>query len=177
MYEQVTLARPYAQAVFQEARASGTLESWSEMLGFLGLLVADPQMRRAVQDPRIGRERLERLMFDCAEYRLSVAGANFVRVLLDAGRLELMPEIARLFEELRAEAEGVIEVEVVSAYALETNEAEALVSAVRHRIGKTIKLATRVDRGLIGGAVVRIGDLVIDGSLRGRVQQLATLFG
>lgn len=147
------------------------------MLGFLGLLLADPQIRNIAGDPRVGRERLERLIFDIADGRLSAEGKNLIRVLLDAGRLDLLPEIARLFEELRAEAEGVVEVEVISAYPMEEQETEALGSAVRHRIGKAISLKTDVDRGLIGGAVVRIGDLVIDGSLRGRLHQLSTHFG
>lgn len=177
MYEQATLARPYAQAVFQQAHESGMLGPWSEMLGFLGLMMAEPLMRATARDPRVGRERLERIIFDVAEGRLSPEGANLVRVLLDASRVEILPEIARLYEQLRAEAEGVVEVEIISAYPLEEQEAAALGSAVRRRMGKELTLKTRVDRGLIGGAVVRIGDLVIDGSLRGRLQQLSTVFG
>lgn len=177
MEELTTVARPYALAVFERARESNRVTQWTEMLGFLGALLSDAQMRAAAGDPRVPRARLEQLIFDLAGERLDVEGRNLLRVVLDAGRIQAVPAIARVFESLRAEAEGVLDVEVVSAFALEPAEEQSLIDAVQRRVGKRLRVRTRTDRELIGGAVVRVGDLVIDLSLQGRLRQLAKQFG
>ncbi|MCA1851268.1 MAG: ATP synthase F1 subunit delta, partial [Beggiatoa sp.] len=100
----------------------------------------------------------------------------FVRVLLDADRILILPEIARLYAALVAEAAGVAEVEVISAFSLEEGQRLAIERAVRRRAGKEIEVKHRIDPALIGGAVIRMGDLVIDASVRGRLQQLASQF-
>ena len=97
-------------------------------------------------------------------------------MLLDGGRLQVLPEIARLFEELRAEAQGSVDVEVISAFDLSADQEQVIAAAIKRRVSKDLKVTTRIDRGLIGGAIVRVGDLVIDASLRGRLQQLSTRF-
>src|ERR687892_747810 len=163
MQENTTIARPYAQAAFEYAREQGQLEAWSKMLSFLSLLVADPTMRKIIQDPRIPRGRLLELIFDI--------GRDF---LFEEGQIQLAPAIAVLYEELRAEAERVVDVDVITAYALDKAQEQVIAEAVKKRTGKQVKIATRIERGLIGGVVVRIGDLVIDASLRGRLQQLAS---
>jgi F-type H+-transporting ATPase subunit delta len=174
MQENTTIARPYAQAAFGYAREQGQLEAWSKVLSFLSLLVADPTMRKIIQDPRIPRARLLELIFDIGRDFLFEEGRNFSKLLIEAGRIQLAPAIARLYEELRAEAERVVDVDVITAYALDKAQEQMIAEAVKKRTGKQVKVATRIDRGLIGGVVVRIGDLVIDASLRGRLQQLAS---
>ena len=176
MQETATLARPYAQAVFERAREGGQWDEWSGALVFLRLLMQDPMMHKIALDPRIERSKLERLIFDLAGDRLTPEVRNLIRVLLDAGRLQILPEIARLFEELRAEAQGSVDVEVISAFDLSAEQEQVIAAAVKRRVGKDLKVTTRIDRGLIGGAIVRVGDLVIDASLRGRLQQLSTRF-
>ncbi len=176
MLETATLARPYAQAAFEQARDSGRVSAWSEGLVFLAALLSDPTLRALVHDPRLGRERLSRLIFDLAGARLTPDLRNFVRVLQDADRLLILPEIARLFAAQVADAAGRVEVEVVSAYALEEGQQLAIERVVRRRAGKEIEVQHRVDPALIGGAVIRMGDVVIDASVRGRLQQLASRF-
>ncbi len=176
MLETATLARPYAQAAFEQARSSGQISAWSEGLDFLAALFSDPALCALVHDPRLGRERLTRLIFDLAGDRLTPDLRNFVRVLLDADRILILPEIARLFAAQVAEAAGMVEVEVISAFALEEGQRLALERAVRKRAGKEIEVKHRIDPALIGGAVIRMGDRVIDASVRGRLQQLASRF-
>ncbi|MGQ0592456.1 MAG: F0F1 ATP synthase subunit delta [Gammaproteobacteria bacterium] len=176
MQETATVARPYAQAAFEHARGSGQGSEWSEGLAYLAALFSDPILRGLVHDPRIGRPRLTELIFDLAGERLTPDLRNFVRVLLDADRILIVPEIARLFAALVAEAAGMAEVEVISAFALEEGQQLAIARAVRRRAGKDIEVKTRIDPALIGGAVIRMGDLVIDASVRGRLQQLASQF-
>ena len=174
MQEDTTIARPYAQAAFECAREQGQLEAWSKMLSFLSLLAADPTMRKIIQDPRIPRARLLELIFDIGGEYLLEQGRNFLKLLVEAGRIQLAPAIARLYEELRAEAERVVDVNVITAYALDNTQEQVIAEAVKKRTGKNVKVSTLVDRGLIGGVVVRIGDRVIDASVRGRLQQLAS---
>lgn len=176
MQETATVARPYAQAAFEHARGSGQGSAWSEGLAFLAALFSDPTLRALAHDPRIGRPRLTQLIFDLAGERLTPDLRNFVRVLLDADRILIVPEIARLYALLVAEAAGMAEVEVISAFALEEGQQLAIARAVRRRAGKDIDVKTRIDPALIGGAVIRMGDLVIDVSVRGRLQQLASQF-
>lgn len=176
MQATATLARPYAQAVFERARESGQWDEWSGALAFLRLLMQDPMMHKIAVDPRIERSKLERLIFDLAGDRLTPEVRNLIRVLLDGGRLQVLPEIARLFEELRAEAQGSVDVEVISAFDLSADQEQVIAAAIKRRVSKDLKVTTRIDRGLIGGAIVRVGDLVIDASLRGRLQQLSTRF-
>ncbi|MGH8479183.1 MAG: F0F1 ATP synthase subunit delta [Gammaproteobacteria bacterium] len=176
MQETATVARPYAQAVFEHARGSGQGSTWSEGLAFLAALFSDPTLRGLVHDPRIGRPRLTQLIFDLAGERLTPDLRNFVRVLLDADRILIVPGIARLYTALVAEAAGVAEVEVISAFALDADQRQAIERAVRRRAGKDIEVKTSIDPALIGGAVIRMGDRVIDASVRGRLQQLAGQF-
>lgn len=166
-------ARPYAKAAFEEAREQGAVEQWSALLGFLGQVVSDPLMQRIIKDPRIGSERLAGLVLDICGERAFAEGGNFIRLLVNAERLLLAAEIARLFEEFRAATEGVAEIEVVSAYELDAEEERSITDAMQQRLGKRIDLSKRVDKALIGGVLIRVGDHVIDASLRGQLEKLA----
>lgn len=177
MIENATIARPYATAAFALAQEQNELGPWSEALQFLAAVVTDPDMRRIISDPRIATVRLSELVLAIGSERYSGLVRNFVKLLADNGRLPLAPEIARLYEALRAEAQRSVDVEVTSAFALKAEETDKITGVVAQRLGKTVNLSTRVDRQLIGGAVVRVGDLVIDASLRGRLNQLSHAFG
>jgi len=172
--ERTTLARPYAEAVFRLAREQKTLAGWSEMLQLASAVAADPQMTRLIDNPRIPRARFVDFFLDVCGKKLDKDGANFVRLLTENHRLALLPEIAALYEALRAEAETRVEAEVVSATAVSDAQLKTIAAALKKRLGRDVTLATRLDPSLVGGIVIRAGDLVIDGSVRGKLGALAT---
>ncbi|MCI0401779.1 MAG: F0F1 ATP synthase subunit delta [Gammaproteobacteria bacterium] len=167
-----TIARPYALAAFQQAKSEGNLAQWSDMLRLLTVVVLDPTMKRVISNPRITSARLLDLVLDICGDRLSATGQNFVKVLVNGERLEFAPSTSKLFEEYRADAERLEKVEVASAYDLEPQQEEMIVNSMKKRLGKDIELTKVIDKDLIGGAVIRAGDLVIDLSLRGRLKHL-----
>ena len=188
MAEKQTLARPYAEAVFELAKESNALKPWSGMLAFIAAVAADENMQRLATDPRVDRGRFRDLFLDVCEEcardgalteprmhkNLDDAGANFVRLLVENRRLNLLPEIAAQYETLKAEAEARIEATVVSAFALEPGQMKSLGEALKRRLGREVNITAQVDKTLLGGIVIRAGDLVIDGSVRGRLADLAT---
>lgn len=176
MQENLTIARPYAQAAYEYARTEGQLGAWSEALAFLASIIADPDMRRLITDPRIGRQRLLDLLFELGGTRFGASFRNFVKVLSGAHRLGVAGEIAQVFERHRADAENVAHAEIVTAYPLAAAEEARIAAAVQKRLGKEVRIRQRVDQSLIGGAVVRVGDTVFDVSLKGGLSQLANLF-
>ncbi len=173
MQEKLTIARPYAAAAFNHAVEQGQLEAWSATLKTLATAVTDPGLAGFIGHPRITNQQLLTLLCDVFGTRLGATAKNFVAALIDAERLELAPEIALLFERQRAQAEGQVKVEVTTAYALNDAERRTIDVAMRTRLGRECKLETAVDPSLIGGAVLKVGDSVIDLSLRGRLTALA----
>lgn len=173
MAEMQTLARPYAEAVFELARARNQLKQWSEMLAFITAVAADERMRQIADDPRVDRTRFLNLFLGVCEQRVDEPGANFIRLLVDNRRLALLPEIVTQYESLRAEAEARVEATVISAFPLEAAQLETVGAALRRKLGREVNLKTEVDKTLMGGIVIRAGDLVIDGSVRGRLADLA----
>ena len=176
MQENITIARPYARAAFEQASADGELASWSTLLGLLGQIVADPLMRSIIKNPKISHVQLTNILLDICGSHLNEKGRNFVRILVESGRLTVAKQISMLFEELKAEAEGIAGVEVISAYPLEDKQRELIKQVMAKRLAKKIEITTHVDQSLIGGAIIRAGDSVIDASLRGRLQQLSRIF-
>ena len=179
MADNHTVARPYAQAAFEIARESGELGAWSESLNVAGELLADGQVADFLSDPELSDERrLEFLtgLFAAAGGRLlsgtNPKGTNFVRLLLEYGRVVAMPEIAELFEALKAEVENTVDVIVTSATPLSSTQQTSIASALEKRLGRNVNLETEIDENLIGGAVIKAGDVVIDGSLRARLDGL-----
>jgi F-type H+-transporting ATPase subunit delta len=175
MQENITRARPYAVAAFEQARDEGSLQDWSAMLRILSLVVSDPQMQSILDNPRLNSATLMDVVLDICGNYLSDSGKNFVKVLVNTRRLSLVPQIYMLFEQRRMDAEGITEVEVVSAYPLEPAQQQKIADAMSKRLGKKIEISTRTDKSLIGGAVIRAGDSVIDASMRGRLKQLGNI--
>lgn len=172
MAEKTTLARPYAIAAFKQAQEESKLDEWSSMLQFLSMVIRNPTVLGIVSHPRIETERLTRLLFDIGEGELSETGQNFLRVLMEHRRLALLPEVAALFEQQRAEFEQRRDVEVITAYQLQTKYQQAIKDAMAKRLGQEVELSMQIDRSLIGGVIIRAGDMVIDASLRGRISRL-----
>lgn len=168
-----SIARPYAIAAFRQAREEGALERWSEMLQFLRAVVSDPAIADIIANPRVERTKLIELISDIGSKTLSKTAGNFLKVLVYQGRLTQMPEIAELFEEQRREEEAKTRVEVVSAFKLSPEYADAIAQVMAKRLAREVDLTVRIDKSIIGGVIIRAGDLVIDASLRGRLQQLA----
>jgi len=173
MAENTTAARPYAHAVFELAQGSGDLQGWSDQLAFLTAVVRDPTMRAVLDSPTATRKELGDLVIKVAEEQIEDQGRNLVRLLADNGKLPLLPDIAELYEDYRASAEGKIQAELVAARQVNKTQRAALVEALERRLGREVELTVRQDKSLIGGAIIYAGNLVIDGSLRGRLQELA----
>jgi F-type H+-transporting ATPase subunit delta len=169
MSQALTLARPYARAAFSAARDEGRVQAWSDALAFAARVAADPQAQAVLKHPQLSAEKAAQL--------LSIEGADaavvrFFRMLADNRRLELLPEIAGLFEQLRADAERVVKARVTSAAQLGDADLAAIREGLRRRFGREVELETAIDASLIGGAVIDAGDVVIDGSVRGKLERL-----
>lgn len=173
MSELATLARPYAEAVFKRAKESGSATKWSEMLALLSAVVEDSDIAAIADNPKIGKDRLIRLMLDICQDQIDEKGSNFLKLLVQNGRLKLLPVIAKLYEESKAEDEGYVEVDVKTAFLFTKEEEKTFAATLKKTLNKTVNLNVEVDKSLIGGVLVRAGDRVIDGSIRGQIQQLA----
>ena len=177
MAERATIARPYAKAAFEYARDAKALAQWSQGLKTAAAIVADPRVAALTKSPQWSAADLVSLITDVAGAKLNAGMQNFVRVLAENHRLLLLPEIAAHYEALRSAVENTIDVEVVSAVPLDAAQADKLETALSTRLKRRVRMQNSVDSTLLGGAVVRAGDLVIDGSLKGRLQRLATELG
>ncbi|MBV8854889.1 MAG: F0F1 ATP synthase subunit delta [Sinobacteraceae bacterium] len=173
MADKLTIARPYAKAAFEEARQLQHLSSWSQSLRTAAIVVQDPQVQDLLGNPSVTPAQLAQFVIDLAGEKLDENGRNFVRTLAENHRLAYLPEISTLFEVMKDEAEGVIDVTVTSAAPLESAQQQTLVSALQRRLQRQVRLHCHTDAALIGGAVLRAGDLVIDGSLRARLDRIA----
>lgn len=169
MSQALTLARPYARAAFALARDNGALAPWSQALAFAARVAADPRVASLLGNPRLTDADAVALL---APEGADDAFGRFLALLADNRRLSLLPEIAGLFDELRFEAERVVKATVTSATALPAAELETIRAALRRRFGREVEVETAVDESLIGGAVIDAGDVVIDGSLKGKLGRL-----
>jgi len=174
MTEKATIARPYARAAFEFASEHDCLQQWSKLFGASSEVVSDPRVARLLGSPHVTDDELVSLVADAAGTTADEHAHNYLRALTHNRRLGLLPEIARQYEALRAETENVVDVELVAAMPIEPAQLERLVRALKQRLRRDIRIKTRIDASLIGGAFVRAGDLVIDGSLKGRLRRLAT---
>lgn len=177
MAEAATLARPYAKAAFDAARERDELGAWSGALAKAAGLAADPRVQDALSSPKLGDEATVRFFAGLGGEAVEARWQNFVRVLAAYKRLAVLPEIAAQFEVLKAEFENEIAVEVTSAAPIAPDQVAKLTQALAQRLKRRVRIGTAVDASLIGGAVIRAGDLVIDGSLTGRLKKMASELG
>ncbi len=173
MAELITIARPYAEAAFRLARDENALPAWSDMLRFMASVIADPQIARALDNPKLGTAEKEALLLSVAGDRLSTLGRNFLRVLIEADRATLLPQIAGLFATLKAGAEGLAKATIDTAFPLDETQLRSLTAALEQRFGKKIEAVVNVDRSLIGGVCIAVGDTVIDGSVKAKLDAMA----
>lgn len=174
MAEAITIARPYANAAFELAQEKGELKAWSELLAVLALCVTEPEMQSIIKSPAVSDDQVVDLLADIAADRMTADARNFLRFLADNDRLLLLAEISVLFEALRAEAEKTLVADVVSARALTPEQESQISAALKQRLNRDITLNVSVDESLLGGAIIRAGDLVIDGTALGKLNRLAS---
>ncbi len=174
MAEPSTIARPYAEAVFKLADGAGKLGDWSAALANLAAVAADARVRAAASDPKLSAAQVAGLFIGILQGKLPADGENFVRVLADNGRLDVLDEIRAQFEALKNEREGVIEAEIVSAFEMDKSQLADLVARLEKTSGRKVKARVSVDQELIGGVKVVLGDKVIDGSARAQLGALET---
>lgn len=174
MAENVTLARPYAEAAFQLAKGGNALPAWSAALTRLAAVTTNPEMEACIGNPLLTPEQVSRLCLDVAGDALSAQQQDFVRVLVDNDRLTVLPEIAELFEGLKADHEGVKHAEITSAFALDESALKNLIADLERRFGGKVDATVSLDPELIGGVRIAVGDEVIDASVRGKLAAMAT---
>lgn len=173
MADKTTVARPYAKAAFEQASADKRLAEWSDALQAGAAVVTDERVEKLLGNPQVVPSQLAGLVFDVAGSKLDGNGRNFFAMLAENRRLGYLPEIAALFDELKDKAEGVADVTVTSAAPLDATQQKTLSSALERKLKRSVRLHCETDPKLIGGAVVRAGDLVIDGSVLARLQRIA----
>ena len=174
MAELTTIARPYAEAAFRIAREANALPAWSEMLRFLVDVAADPQAAAALDNPKLTAADKAALLLAIGGERLDGSGRNFVRVLVDADRIAVLPQIRTLFETLKNDTDGVAKARIDSAFPLTDAQTAELMAALEKRFGRKIEATVNVDPALGGGARITVGDTVIDGTIEAQLAAMAT---
>jgi F-type H+-transporting ATPase subunit delta len=172
MAEPSTIARPYAEAVFKVAAEQGKLADWSAALADLSGVVANERIQAAIADPNFAPAKVAGLIISVLAGRLSGDAENLVRVLAENGRLELLPGIRVQYEALKNEREGVLDVEVFTAFEMDSSQLADLAGRLERKTGRKVRARVTVDSSLIGGARIEIGDKVIDGSARAQLVAL-----
>lgn len=172
MAESSTVARPYAKAAFEYARDHEELETWSALLGKLGQVASVRQMQKVFSHPKLDTGRKVDLLIETAEVDLDETARRFIDHVAEKGRLPALAAIAEQFETFRAEHDRRLEVTIVSAFELDAKQQDTLGSALKKRLNREISITTQVDSALLGGVILRAGDTVIDGSVRGRLNRL-----
>jgi F-type H+-transporting ATPase subunit delta len=173
MAEITTIARPYAEALARLARESNAWDSWSGALSALSAIATDPQLADYAANPSVPAEKVAELMASVAGDKLSAEGRNLLAVLAENKRFSMLPEIARLFEEMKTAQEGIVDARVATAYELAADQLAAIVAKLELKLGKKVTASQTVDSELIGGVVIQVGDEVLDASVRGRIKDLA----
>ena len=175
MSELTTAARPYARAVFASATESDSLDAWANMLNFCAELSQDPKMKQMLGNPSLNLQEAASLFNEVCGDVLNDHGKNFIKVLAENDRLVLLSDINKLFQAYRIESEGAVEAELIAGLEVGESQLKAIEASLSKRLGKKVTLTSRVDESLIGGAIIRAGDMVIDGSIRGQLEKMANI--
>lgn len=177
MSEKRTLARPYAKAIFEMALQSKNFEAWSSMLTVLCMIIEDERVQRLLNNPTINPEILSEFFMMVASGALDEAGKNLLNTLAQKKRLKLLPDIKILYETFREEAEKILPVTCITAVPLSETQKKGFIEVLTKRFGRTIELSCEVNPELVGGFFIKAGDTIIDGSVRGQLQQLKDIMG
>lgn len=177
MSDYATAARPYASAVYKLAKAGDALKSWSDALELLAAVVQDATMSALLENPALVRGTKGEALLKVVGDRLETQQQNLVRLMAENDRLKVLPEVAVQFETLRAESEGKIDAEAISAFPLTDAQQAAISDALKSKLGREVSLTTSTDESLIGGVVIKAGDTIIDGSMKAQLNALALSLG
>ena len=173
MAEYTTSARPYARAVYAQATETASVASWGDALSLMAAVASDASMQEILDKPQLSKEQKGELMLKVLSDKLNQQQQNLVRLMAENGRLRALPEVAHQFEIYRAEAEGKVEAEVISAFALTSEQERAITEMLKSKLGRDVTITTSTDESLIGGVVIKAGDTIIDGSMKSQLESLA----
>lgn len=173
MAELTTLARPYAKAAFAIALQEKALGDWSGMLQLSAQVAGNEKVSAVLSSPALTSDQVAESFVEVCGDKLDDKGKNFIHLLAENKRLVLLPEIFAMFEVLKANQEKSIDVEITTAFEIGSTVSDQLAQALSARLEREIKLVTSVDQSLVGGAIIRAGDNVIDNSVRGKLSKLA----
>ncbi len=172
MSEFVTVARPYAKAAFDFAVEHQSLDRWQSMLAFTAEVTRNEQIEELLSGALAPETMSQTFIAVCGE-QLDDAGQNLIKVMAENGRLRVLPEVLQQFIELRASLEAIAEVEVTSATPLSEEQQAKIAAAMEKRLSRKVKLNCKIDKSVLAGVIIRAGDMVIDGSVRSRLERLA----
>lgn len=173
MSRNYTIARPYAKAAFELAQMQKAFSLWSDMITVATQVATDERVMLLMKDPKVPVEQLMQLFLDAGKDLFTPEMHNFIHILGTAKRLSCLSEIKELYEEMRAQAESVMTVELISAVPMTDDFRERFTQALKKRMQRDILLECVVDKNILGGAILRSGDFVMDGSIRGRLSKLS----
>ena len=173
MAEAVTVARPYAEAVFKLAVAKNALTEWSGMLQEAAEISQNDQVKELVGNPVVSAKQLSELLLEIGKKRFNQEGRNFLTMLAENSRIGILPQISQLFEQLKAQHEGVLEASIVSAFQMNDRQIKKLIADLEHKFKRKIVAKVQVEPELIGGVIVEIGDEIFDASIRGKLEAMA----
>lgn len=173
MAEVRTIARPYAEAIFKLAKNKDELPAWSEMLQLTAAIAADARINALIGDPKFPAKRLGALLIEICGDKLTDEGRNFIVLLAENSRIDILPEVSELFEQLKIRHEGVLGAKITSAFAMSDTQLRDLVADLEGKFKRKIEAKVSIDPELIGGVKVEIGDEVLDASVRGKLEAMA----
>ncbi len=172
MAEKVTLARPYAEAIFESASQDKEIDSWSDILSVLSQISQSEKVIDQVNNPELSHDDKVGVFTSVGKDFLNEKAINLVKLAAENEKLDLFPEIAEMYEDLKAEAKSIIEAEVMSAYAVNATQKKLIIDSLEKRFDKKVTITTSIDKSLIGGIIIRAGDLVIDGSVSSQLKKI-----
>mgnify|MGYP003513277094 FL=1 len=173
MAEAITVARPYAEAVYKHAVTSGELPQWSKMLQLAAMIAENGEFKLLIGNPVVTAKQLEEIFLEIGKSKFNTEARNLLMLLADNKRMQVLPQISQLFEQLKAQREGVVEAKIVSAFALEGRQLKKLIDDLEQKFKRKIEARVSIDPELIGGVKVEIGDEILDASVRGKLEAMA----
>ncbi len=173
MAEAITIARPYAEAIFKTALAKQTLNLWSDMLLAMTSIANDESVKAIEGNPGVSAKQLTEIFIESCKDKLNDEGRNLIVAMAGNSRLAILPQVRELFEQLKAQHEGVLEAKIVSAFALDSEQLSKLIANLERKFKHKIEAQVSIDPELIGGVKVEVGDEILDGSVRGKLEAMA----
>ncbi len=173
MADFTTTARPYARAVYQQATQTSSVDAWGDALSLMAAVADNAVMVKILDNPQLGGEQKGEQLLKVIGDKLNAQQTNLIKLMAENGRLKTLSEVANQFEVFRAEAEGKVDAEAISAFALSEEQEKSIIATLKTKLGREITLTTSIDESLIGGVIIKAGDTIIDGSMKSQLESLA----